>query len=153
MVSSLDSDGFEQFVVEMRPRLVRALVGFCGTNLAADAASEALTYALEHWDRVSSMENPGGYLYRVAQSRSRHRQPPLLPPPVDIGLPEIEPALIPALLGLPLTQRTAVWLVHACGWSYRETAEAMATSESMIGNHVSRALETLRRQLGAETHA
>ena len=61
--------------------------------------------------------------------------------------------LVPALLALPLTQRTAVWLVHACGWPYSEVAEALGTSRSMVGNHVSRGLETLRRRLGVETHA
>ena len=153
MVSPLGPEGFEQFAIELRPRLVRALVGFCGIDRAADAASEALTHAFEHWETVRSMENPGGYLYRVAQSRSRQRRPPSLPSPADVGLPEVEPVLIAVLLRLPLTQRTAVWLVHACGWSYRETAEAMGTSQSMVGNHLSRGLATLRRELGAETHA
>lgn len=153
MVTSRTEDEFEQFVIEMRPRLVRAFVGYCGVDRAADAASEALAYALENWKRVRTMENPGGYLYRVGQSRSRPRKQGYLPEPGVLGVPEVEPGLVPALMGLPETQRTAVWLVHACGWTYREAAEALDTSESMIGNHVSRGLGTLRRELGVGTHA
>jgi DNA-directed RNA polymerase specialized sigma24 family protein len=74
-----------------------------------------------------------------------------LPPPAAIGLPDVEPDLVPALLALPLTQRTAVWLVHACGWRYAEVAEAMETSASMVGNHVNRGMSALRARLGVAT--
>ena len=87
-----------------------------------------------------AMANPIGYLYRVGQSRPRRRRPPALPSPEAIGLPDVEPALIPALLRLPETQRVAVWLVHACQWRYGEVAEALNTTTSMVGNHVSRGL-------------
>ena len=97
------------------------------------------------------MANPAGYLYRVAQSRSRARRQPRLPAPVDIGLPVVEPGLVPALLELPLTQRTAVWLVHACGWSYAEAATAMDVSTSAVGTHLTRGMASLRRQLGVTT--
>ena len=141
--------GFDDFVVEVRPRLIRAFVPWCGTTDAADAAAEALAYAFEHWETLRDMANPAGYLYRVGRSRIRTRRTPPLPPPAAVGVPDVEPGLIPALLALPESQRTAVWLVHACQWRYTEVAEAMGTSVSMVGNHVSRGLESLRRQLGA----
>lgn len=75
-----------------------------------------------------------------------------MPPPIEIGLPDVEPGLVPALLALPETQRTAVWLVHVCEWHYSEVAEAMGTSVSMVGNHVRRALAGLRRALEVESH-
>jgi DNA-directed RNA polymerase specialized sigma24 family protein len=59
----------------------------------------------------------------------------------------------PALAALPETQRTAVWLVHACQWTYAETAEALGTSVSMVGNHVSRALKQLRDHLEVDSRA
>jgi DNA-directed RNA polymerase specialized sigma24 family protein len=138
----------ERFVDDVRPRLLRALAGAVGARDAADATAEAIAYAFEHWDRVSMMANPAGYLFRVGQSSTRQRHAPVLPPPEDIGVPDIEPALVPALLALPETQRTAVWLVHACGWRYAEVAEAMGTSASMVGNHLSRGLDALRQRLG-----
>ena len=144
---------FDRFVAEVRPRLIRALAGCVGPADAADAASEAITYAFEHWPRLREMDNPAGYLYRVGRSKMRRRRTPVLPAPASLGVPDVEPALIPALLALPDTQRTAVWLVHACEWRYAEVAEAMGISVSMVGNHVSRGLESLRRRLGVATHA
>ena len=148
-----DHESFEGFVVTMEPRLIRAFVGSRGLTGAADAAAEALAYAFEHWDRVRGMENPGGYLYRVGQSRTRPRRPPELPAPAEVGLPDVEPDLVPALWALPETQRTAVWLVHACGWTYAEVAEATGASVSMVGNHVSRGMRRLRRRLEVDANA
>jgi DNA-directed RNA polymerase specialized sigma24 family protein len=151
-LTALDAREFEEFVRQARPRLVRALAGVRGDD-AAEAAAEAIAYAWEHWADVRQMQNAVGYLYRVGHSRTRTRRVPQLPPPDTIGVPEVEPALVPAMLRLPETQRTAVWLVHACGWSYADVALAMETSTSMVGNHVSRALERLRRDLEVQTHA
>lgn len=138
---------FEPFAREAEPRLRRALVGFRGIDGAADAVAEALAYAWEHWPRVQAMDNPLGYLYRVGQSRSRPRRQGFLPAPGEVGVPEVEPALIDALRALPEQQRTAVWLVHACGWSYTECGEAMGVTASAVGTHVSRALARLRVEL------
>jgi DNA-directed RNA polymerase specialized sigma24 family protein len=144
---------FDRFVAEVRPRLLRALAACVGSANAADAAAEAIAYAFEHWPRVRAMDNPAGYLYRVGRSRVRRPLTPVLPAPESIGVPDIEPALIPALLALPAKQRTAVWLVHACEWRYAEVAEAMDTTVSMVGNHVSRGMAALRRQMGVPNHA
>jgi DNA-directed RNA polymerase specialized sigma24 family protein len=141
---------FDEFVVDVRPRLIRALVPVVGAGDAADAAAEAIAYAFEHWGVLQEMANPAGYLYRVGRSRVRRRRVPSLPPPSALGLPDVEPGLIPALASLPESQRTAVWLVHACEWRYAEVAEAMGTSVSMVGNHVARGLDALRRRLGVD---
>lgn len=143
---------FEDFVQGTRPRLLRAFAGCRGED-AAEAAAEALAYAWEHWERIRTMDNPAGYLFRVGQSRTRRRRTPRLPPPAQIGVPEVEPRLIPALLALPETQRTAVWLVHACQWRYSEVADALGTSVSMVGNHVRRGMERLRQHLEVDVEA
>ena len=144
---------FDDFVRATEPRLRRAFVGCRGVDGAHEATAEALAYAWEHRTRVLAMENPAGYLYRVGQSRTKARRRVGLPSAADLRLPEVEPALIPALLDLPEQQRTAVWLVHACGWTYAEAADAMEISRSAIGTHVSRALDALRRALEVDTHA
>lgn len=151
-VGEAGSVGFESFARVARPRLVRALAPVRGEE-AADGAAEALAYAWEHWDRVGAMTNPIGYLYRVGQSRTRRRRTPALPSPEAIGLPDIEPALVPALLRLPEAQRAAVWLVHGCQWRYAEVAEALGTTTSMVGNHVSRGLARLRQELEVHSSA
>jgi DNA-directed RNA polymerase specialized sigma24 family protein len=153
MSPTADATEFEKFADAARPRLTRAFVSTRGLDGAADAAAEALAYAFEHWDEVRALENPVGLLYRVGQSRTRPRRTPPLPAPRSVGLPDIEPRLVPALMALPQTQRTAVWLVHACQWRYSEVAEALGTSVSMVGNHVSRALAHLREHLEVDTNA
>ncbi len=144
---------FEAFVRDVEPRLRRAFVGCRGVDGATEATAEALAYAWEHWSKLRVMENPAGYLFRVGQSRTRPRRVPRLPDPESLRIPEVEPALIPTLLELPERQRHAVWLVHACGWTYAEAADGMGISASAVGTHVIRALEHLRRALEVETNA
>jgi DNA-directed RNA polymerase specialized sigma24 family protein len=151
-VSDGSGNEFDAFAADARPRLVRALLPLRGDE-AVEGAAEALAYAWEHWSDIRLMDNPVGYLFRVGQSRTRSRRTPSLPPPESLGLPEIEPRLIPALLELPETQRIAVWLVHGCQWRYGEVAAALGTSTSMIGNHVARGLARLRAELGVSADA
>jgi RNA polymerase sigma-70 factor (ECF subfamily) len=152
MAATAVEEEFEAFVRGVRPRLLRAFAGCRGQHGAPDAAGEALAYAWEHWERVRQMDNAAGYLYRVGLSRTHLRKRPVLPPPEQLGVPDVEPELIPALLELPETQRTAVWLVHACQWRYAEVAAAMDTSVSMVGNHLRRGMERLRARLEVGTH-
>jgi DNA-directed RNA polymerase specialized sigma24 family protein len=142
-------DQFESFFLEMEPRLRRAFVGSHGVTLAGDAVAEALAWAWENWERLQTMENPAGYLYRVGRSRTRPRKRLRLPGTDVRSMPEVEPGLVPALIGLPRAQRTAVWLVHGCAWRYSEVAEAMGISSSTVGTHVNRGLASLRLALGA----
>jgi len=141
-----EREDFAHFVAVVEPRLRRGLAGWCGAE-AHDATAEALAWAWENWERVQDLSNPAGYLYRVAQSRSRTKKQGHLPSTGEVGLPDVEPDLVPALLELPDRQRVAVWLVHGCGWSYAECATAMGISTSAVGTHVSRALGALRRRL------
>jgi len=127
---------------------MRAFLGTLGPGRADDALSAAFEWAFVNWERLMAMENPVGYLFRVGTTRSMPRRSPLeLPLAGEIGLPEFEPKLVPALLKLPETQRTAVWLIHACGWTYADVAAAMEIGESTAGTHASRGLATLRRSL------
>ena len=141
---------FEEFVADAQPRLWRAFAASRGPDGADDAVSEALGWAWENRDRLLAMENPVGYLYRVGLTRSTPKRQVVLPPPEDVGLPDIEPGLIPALLSLPETQRTAVWLCHGCGWSYADAAAAMDVGRSTVGTHVARGMEALRTALAVD---
>ena len=133
----------------MQPRLLRALVGLCGPDDARDALADALTYAWEHWGRVRTMDNPAGYLYKVARSRARRRRtPPVFPAAGPLGVSDVEPGLPAALARLSERQRMAVFLVHACGWSHPEVAELLGVSTSTVRNHLARGLARLRDALG-----
>jgi len=141
----------EDTLVLARPKLVRALIGARGVRGAEGAAAEAITWALEHPERARNLEQPVAYLYRVALTRTAAKKRPDLPPVEPQRLPEVEPALIPALLELPERQRVVVWLVHACDWRYAEVATALGISKSAVGTHSSRALESLRSSLGVDS--
>jgi len=144
---------FEQFVLEAEPVLRRGYLGTVGLDRMPDAVAEALAYGWEHWDEVSAMANPIGYVFRVGQSRTRLRKRPLLPEISPATLPEVEPGLPGALRALPGPQRTAVWLAHGCGWSHNEIATVLDVSSSTVATHVSRALKRLRAELGVQTDA
>ncbi len=137
----------EDFLLDARPRLMRAFLGNLGPSRADDALSVAFEWAYSNWEKLREMANPVGYLYRVGTTRSTPRKTPDLPAPEAIGLPDFEPRLVPAMLRLPETQRTAVWLIHACGWNYADAALAMEVGESTVGTHASRGLAALRSDL------
>ena len=151
MMGVMADEGFEMFVRHTERRLLRALAGHVATDGVRDAAAEAYAHAWEHWERVRVMENPVGYLFRVAQSRSRRRLAGHLPSPDSGRTPLVEPSLVSAMHALPSQQRSSVWLVHACGFTYGEAAEALGISASAVGTHVSRALTALRSSLGVAT--
>ncbi len=143
-----DEQAFVRFVKETEPKLSYALAAAYGPEVGAEATSEALVYAWEHWDKLSRMDNPAGYLYRVGQSKSRRFRRP------KVGFPErthhdrrFEPGLPAALESLTKNQRVAVVLVHALGWTEREAAELMGISRSTVRTHVERALTQLRTAL------
>lgn len=150
MFGSVNID-IEVLLSDARPALWRAFLGGLGTQRAEEALSEAWAWAWVNRDRLMDMVNPVGYLYRVGVTRSTPPARPLeLPPPKVVGLPDFEPRLLPALQALTEKQRTAVWLIHACGWTYPEAATAMDIGESTVGTHATRGLTALQHELTKE---
>ena len=78
MSRSSEANSFDQFFATAEPKLRRALVASYGGERGREATAEALAWAWEHWPKVQSMQHPLGYLYRVAQSRSRPRKTAVL---------------------------------------------------------------------------
>lgn len=108
-----------------------------------------MAYAWEHSDRVVSMGNPAGYLFRVGQSRTRQRrQPVLFPPAVADRTPGVEPALPAALAELTERQRVCTVLSHAYGWTHVEIGELLGLSRSSVQNHIDRGIAHLRLAIG-----
>ncbi|MCP4382679.1 MAG: hypothetical protein GY798_14885 [Hyphomicrobiales bacterium] len=96
------------------------------------------------------MENPAGYLYRVACSRARPRkQRPLFDPPAGTE-PVVEPALGGALGELSENQRVAVVLTFGFDWTLDEVAVFTGTSVSTVNTHRRRGLAKLQRSLGVD---
>lgn len=145
---------FEQFVTDVEPNLRRALVATYGAERGREAVAEALAYGWEHWSRVQQLDNPVGYLYRVGQTRTRHRRTPVIfpEPPRDMQ-PWVEPGLASALATLTEPQRLAVVLVDACEWTLREVAELSGIAVTTVQNHLERGRAKLRVALGVDDDA
>ena len=143
---------FEAFVRDAEPRLRRALVAAYGFEEGRDAAAEALAYAWEHWARLQDVTNLPGYLFRVAQSRSRsrrRREPALFDVPASWPEHSFEPGLPRALAALSERQRLAVVLVHGYGCTLREVSDLIGVKQTTVQNHLERGLARLRTMLGA----
>ena len=156
----LGPEDFEAFVKDAGPSLEQALIAGFGGDLGREAAAEALVYAWEHWDRVREMENAAGYVYRVGRNRAvrmRATWPlglggsrlafPEIPSPSS-ELAWVEPKLPKALQGLSEKQRTAVVLVHGCGWTLAEVGKFLDVSSGAAHKHMERGLVKLRRTFG-----
>jgi DNA-directed RNA polymerase specialized sigma24 family protein len=146
---------FEAFATRAGPRLRAGLVAAYGPDVGLDAAAEALAYGWEHWDRVATMTNPSGYLYRVGQTAARRgrRTAPSLPAPLPTEVPDFEPGLVPALEQLSESQRVCVLMVHGYGWGATEIAELLEVNVSTVRSHVARALASLRVALEVSSDA
>lgn len=145
------SGEFTEFAERCEPALRHALVAHLGYEAGREAAQDALVYAWEHWDRVQSATNPGGFLFRVAKRRAWKRRAARTEIPVDRldhELPRVEPGLETALRGLSRQQRAVVFLVEGLGLSHRETADWLNVSRSSVQTHLERALSRLRSELG-----
>lgn len=144
-------DGEPVSVVEAR-RLRQALIARYGVDLGGEAFSAAVTWAYEHRERLSTVGNRVGYLFRVGMSATRaqvrwqrrttHRDVERL---AEAQFPDVD--LYRALQRLPTRQRVAVVLVHAHGWPYAEVAEILDVTVTAVTNHVHRGLGRLRKEL------
>jgi DNA-directed RNA polymerase specialized sigma24 family protein len=154
--SDLAASRFDAFARDVDRRLWRALVPVLGVDRAGEAVNEALEYAWRHWDRVESLDNPAGYLYRLAYragTRPVRAATVVLPAVPATELPDVEPGLVPALLAFSESQRTVVWLVEACGWGLTDTARTLGISVSTVRNHLARGMKHLRTALEASIDA
>jgi DNA-directed RNA polymerase specialized sigma24 family protein len=144
---------FTLFADDVGARVGRALVATYGSEVGHDIAADVLAYAFENWERVQSMENPAGYLFRVGQSRSRrYRHRPVWFPPVPVEeRHEVAYDLPAAIAKLSARQRLAVVLVHAHGYTLSSAAETLGVSVSTLRNHLDRGMRRLRKELGEES--
>lgn len=149
-----EGESFAPFVERVARPLRRAFVAAYGPEVAAEVTAEALAYAWENWEKVSVMQNPVGYLYRVGQSKARRgifrKPPPLQIPHHPDGAHWFEPGLDDAIASLSKKQRAAVVLVHGYGWTVAEVADMWGVTFSTVKAHLERAMTRLRKKLGVE---
>ncbi len=144
---------YTRFARNAEPRLRIALAAAVGQDLGQEATAEALAYGWEHWERLQTMDNPVGYLYRVGRSRVRPPRRLHLPPVTAAHTPRVEPALPAALAKLSDRQRVAVVLVHGFDWRTEEVASLTGVDAPTVATHLRRGLAKLRRSLKVEINA
>ena len=147
------SDAFTEFVSDVESQLRQALSSALGPELGREAAAEALAYGWEHWVRISDMDNPVGYLFRVGQRsgrRMRFRQRVVFPAVASERFHWVEPGLPAAMPGLSEQQRIVVLLLFGYEWSMSEVAELLGVTKATVQSDSDRALAKLRRKLGVE---
>jgi RNA polymerase sigma-70 factor (ECF subfamily) len=151
-------DDFDDWYRRLHPRLVTVLVSVVGdTDVATDAADEALVRALERWPAVSTMSSPEGWTYRVGLNVARRRlrrrgvedrllRRSTVPGPIPGPAGEIW-----ELVGrLGVRQREAIVLRHVAGLTEPEIAQAMGITRGTVNATLRAAHERLRSALAED---
>lgn len=151
---------FAAFFAANRNSLVRALAMTIGdSGLASEAVDEAMTRAVQRWDKVGSYSRPEGWVYRVAYnwatSRFRRRKrdreyAPRIARPEAVVDPEFDPTVEAALAKLSDEHRAVLVLRYFYDWDVQATAEALEISPGTVKSRTSRALDAMAKQLGAD---
>ena len=147
----------EAVLRDVEPRLLRALVARYGLEVGQEVTADAIAWGWEHRDQFETMTNPAGYLSRVGQSAARRSRRfgrgrvEFPSEPIWNDAPNLRGDVFDELRHLKAEQRVAVLLVHGYGFSYREVAQLLDTTEPAVTNHVHRGLRKLRARLESKS--
>ena len=159
--TSAANASFEDFFRDHHARLFAALCLTTGSrHEAEEIAQEAFVRVLERWDRVSSLDNPGGYLFQTGMNlfRKRYRRARLwerlqLPTKESddaFAVVDERDALVRALRELSPRQRAAVVLTTIFDYPSEEAGKIMGISDSTVRVLTKRARAELRTTVGDE---
>jgi RNA polymerase sigma-70 factor (ECF subfamily) len=152
-------DGFDEAFRAMVPAVRSLTWRILGDEASAeDATAETFVRVLTRWRRVRELPHRDAWIMRVATNvaldvlRRRRREggvrlAPDPPPGLDTAL---RLDLAAAVARLPRRQREVVVLHHLAGLTVGEVADALGTSPNTVKTHGSRALATLRADLGPD---
>jgi RNA polymerase sigma-70 factor (ECF subfamily) len=153
--------GFDAWYTAVHPRLLTTVVAMTGdADLGRDATDEALARTYERWRRVSRMESPAGWTYRVACNVVRRRlrrraiEQRLLraqPPRATVAGPAGELWLLVA--ELPRRQATAMLLHHVAQLMEPEIATVMGIKRGTVSVTLRNAYERLRAAVEVDDSA
>lgn len=140
-------------------RLVRALGVAFGDDVAADAVQEAFIEADRRWRRVAALDDPAGWVRRVALNRllthrrlQRRREEILatVRPAAPDDLTDECLDLRRAIDALAPRMRLVVCLHYLGGLSVAEVADALTVSAGTVKSTLHDARGRLRRELEAQ---
>ena len=160
----MDRAGFAELLTELRPSLHRYVARMTGSVVdGEDVLQDALARALEAFPRAGPLDNPGGWVFRIAHNttldflrrQARERAlPPEESPAMSNPAPGVEVRLalaasVRTFLRLPVSQRSSVLLMDVLGYSLEEIAGITGATIPAVKAALHRGRERLR-ELAAE---
>ena len=149
-VANIRGEGeFEYFYSTMYRPLLRALMPLVlDVTVAEEVGQEAFLRAYRNWERLSTYDDPQGWLYRVAMrvavSRWRRLRSAAAaisrygPPQPTEGPDELSVAVFAALAQLPLAQRQVLVMHHMLGYPVAEVAAELRVPVGTVKARLSR---------------
>jgi RNA polymerase sigma-70 factor (ECF subfamily) len=160
-VSRPPTASFDALVQDQGQSLFSALRLLCHDRAEAeDMVQEAFLRVWERWDRVGSVDDPAGYLFRVALNlyRKRTRRAAMAlrrsavafvrPPSDDLATVESRDEVLRALARLTPRQRMAVVLIDLLDYPSEEAARIMGIAASTVRVLASQGRAAVRREAG-----
>ena len=150
---------FEEFYEATFRRVFTALCLVTGNrHEAEEIAQDAFLRVFERWDRVRSLEDPIGYLFRVSMNvfRSRYRRALLglrrelllAPAPTDdLAAIETQDEVVRLLRGLDPKQRAAVLLTSILDYSAEEAGKMLGLRASSVRSLTTRARARMKHEV------
>jgi RNA polymerase sigma-70 factor (ECF subfamily) len=153
---------FEAFFEDEARTLFRRLCAVTGNAAEAEEIMQDAFLALwERWERVSTLDDPTGYLYRTAMNVFRRRRRraalavrralALAPDPVPFSEIEEQQDVLAALAALTPRQRAALVLTGVMDYSSEEAGRALGVTAGTVRGLASRARDHIRRHVGEST--
>jgi RNA polymerase sigma-70 factor (ECF subfamily) len=147
---------FDEVFSSEYPRLLRALAVAGDAAHAEDAVQDAFIVAERRWSYVSKLDDPVGWVRRVAVNRlangrrDRRRRDEILAsvrPPDPAALETADLDLLDAVRALPERQRLALCLYHLAGYPVADVARMLGIADGTVKSNLHDARAALRRRL------
>jgi RNA polymerase sigma-70 factor (ECF subfamily) len=150
---------FDEFYRSSRDRIAMQIAALTGDRVEAqDHVQEAFVRAWARWSRVGALDDPAGWVRRVAYhlavSRWRHARRTLLraePRQPGVHLDPEQGAVVDALRGLSPREREAVVLHHVVGLPVDAVARELHAPVGTVKSWLSRGRARLAETLEAES--
>jgi len=151
---------FDEFVEDEHERLYKALYFVTGSREdAEDISQDAFLTLWERWDEIDRINDPTGYLFRVALNGFRMRRrratmtlrrlSPIRTDRDEFAEAEMRADVRALLLSLSPRQRAALLLVDLLGYPSEQAARILRVRPSTVRNLASQGRRALRATEGA----
>jgi RNA polymerase sigma factor (sigma-70 family) len=155
----VEAHSFDRFYEAERDGLFGALVLMTGNRHEAEEITQEAFVALwERWDRVATMDDPTGYLYRTAMNdfRKRLRRTAValrrvvgIRPEQDaFAAADARQVVAAALAGLTRRQRAALVLTELLGFSSEEAGRALGIKPVTVRVLASQGRAAMKKTVG-----